>query len=70
MFFVAPIPEVTIHIGLEGHLEECHVLLDIRFVNPSIQVLEIQDDLALRDVCVVVKQVETFRSKSRCVETI
>jgi len=70
MFFVAPIPEVTIHIGLERHLEKCHVLLDEPLINPSIQVLETQDDLVLGDVGIVIKQVEPFRSKSRRSETV
>jgi len=39
MFFIASVPEVTVHIGLEGHFEECHVLLNIWLINPSLQIL-------------------------------
>jgi len=50
VFFVASIPEVCIHIVLEGHLHKGHVLLDIRFINPSIEPLETQDDLILSQI--------------------
>jgi len=70
VFFVASIPEVGIHIGFEGHLQEGHVLLDIWFINSSVEVLVTKNDLILGHVGIVIKQVETFRSKSRRVETV
>jgi len=33
VFFIASVPEVRIHICLEGHLEERHVLLDMSVVH-------------------------------------
>ena len=55
MFFIASVPEVRIHICLEGHLQERHVLLDIWFINPSVEVLVTKNDLILGHVGILVK---------------
>jgi len=70
VFFVASNPEIRVHIGREGHLQERHVLLDIRLINPSVKVLVTEYDLILGHGSIVIKQVETFWSKSRRVETV
>jgi len=70
VFFIASVPEVRIHVSLKGHLQERHILLDIRFINPSVKILVTKNDLILGHVGIVIKQVETFRSKSRRIETV
>jgi len=70
VFFIVSVPEVRIHICLEGHLQERHILLDIWFVNPSVEVLVTKIDLILGHVGIVIKHVETFRSKIWRVETV
>jgi len=39
VFFAASIPEIRVHIGLEGHLQERHVLLDMWLIDPSVEAL-------------------------------
>jgi len=55
VFFIASVPEVRIHICLEGHLQERHILLDIWFINPSVKVLVTKNDLILGHVGILVK---------------
>jgi len=55
VFFIASIPEIGIHIILEGHLQEGHVFLDIWFINSSVEVLETQNDLILSHVRAMVR---------------
>jgi len=69
VFFVASSPEIRVHIGLEGNLQERHIFLDVRLIDPGVKVLVAEYDLILGHSSIVIKQVETFWSKSRRIET-
>jgi len=60
VFFVASSPEIRVHIGLEGHLQERHILFDVRLIDPSVKTLVTEYDLILGHGSIVIKQAGTF----------